>query len=118
MKKKVIFIAMNSKLFRLREWITKFVFEQKAIPVNCLMLYGYYLYDMVPRVSIIEAYKSVVVKCDELWTFGDVSDGIRDAMVIAGKNNMPVKHFDISRYPNIFEIPEDQLVYEEGVSFG
>jgi len=116
-QKKVIFVAMNAKLFRLREWITKFVFEQDAIPINCLMVYGYYLYDMVPRVKIIEAYKTVVKKCDELWVFGDVSDGIRDGMIIARKNNMPIKFFDISQYPKIFEIDEDHVIYEEGIQF-
>lgn len=115
--KKVVFVAMNSKMFRLRELITKYVFEQGYIPVNCLMIYGYYLYDMVPRAKIIEAYKAVVVKCDELWTFGDISDGVRDGMVIARRNKLPVRHFDISQFPKIYEIPEDQLVYEEGVSF-
>lgn len=116
--KKVVFIAMSSKMFRLREWITKFVFDQGAIPVNCLMIYGYYLYDMVPRVRIIEAYKAVVVRCDEIWTFGDVSDGVRDAMAIARKNKMHIRHFDTARYPEIVEVSENQLVYEEGVSFG
>lgn len=118
MRKKVIFIAMNSKHFKLREWITKFVFDQGEVPINCLMVYGYYLYDMVPRDKIIDAYKTVVMKCDELWVFGDVSDGIRDAMIIAKKANLPVKYFSMIKYPDIFEIPEDQLVWEEGVTFG
>lgn len=116
--KKVIFVVMNGKDFRLRELITKFVFEQKAIPINCLMIYGYYLYDMVPRNVVIEGYKAIVPKCDELWTFGEISDGIRDSMIIAKKKNIPIKHFDISRYPEIFEIEDDQLIYEEGVNFG
>jgi len=116
--KKVIFVAMNSKYFRLRELITKFVFEHGAIPINCLMLYGYYLYDMVPRLKIIEGYKVLVPKCDEVWTFGEISDGIRDGMVIARKNNIPIRHFDISRFPEVSEWSEEQLVYEEGVSFG
>lgn len=116
--KKVVFIAMNSKYFRIREWLTKFVFEQEAIPVNCLMLYGYYLYDMVPKEKVIEAYSEVAKKCDELWVFGEVSDGIRDAMRIARKKNMPIKYFDVSRFPHIFEVQENQLVWEGGVKFG
>lgn len=118
MTDKVVFIAMNSKLFRLKEWITKFAFDQKVTPINCLMIYGYYLYDMVPRVKIIEAYKTIVPKCDEVWVFGDISDGIQDGMVIARKNNIPLRYFDISRYPEIHEKSEDKIVYEEGVRFG
>lgn len=113
--KKVVFIAMNSKYFRIREWVTKFVFEQKAIPINCLMIYGYYLYDFVPRENIIEAYKIVVKKSDELWVFGEISDGIRDAIIIARSHKIPVRYFDILHYPKIYEIKEDHLVYEEGV---
>jgi len=116
--KKVVFVAMNSKYFRTKEWVTKFVFEHGAIPVNCLMIYGYYLYDMVPKDQVIEAYSEVVKKCDALWVFGEVSDGIRDAVLIARKKNMPIKYFDMSRFPKIFEIPDDHLVWEEGVSFG
>ncbi len=114
--KPVVFIAMNSKYFRFREWITKFVFDQGAIPINCLMIYGYYLYDMVPRVNIIEAYKTIVTKSDQLWVFGEISDGIKDAMVIAKKNNILIRYFDITRFPKIFELNETQLIWEEGVS--
>lgn len=117
-EKKVIFVAMNGKYFRLRELITKFVFEQGSIPINCLMIFGYYLYDMVPRSMIIKGYKAIVPKCDELWTFGEISDGIHDGMVIAKKNKVPIRHFDISRYPEIFEVSEEQSVYEEGINFG
>lgn len=118
MKKKVVFVAMNSKYFRLREWITKFVFERGAVPINCLMVYGYYLYDMVPKENVIEAYRTVVLKCDEVWVFGDVSDGVREAMEIAKKNNIPRKFFEMADYPKIVEVSEDQLVWEAGVKFG
>ncbi|MDP2908402.1 MAG: hypothetical protein Q8N77_01210 [Nanoarchaeota archaeon] len=118
MKKKTVYIAMNSKYFKFREWITKFAFEQDVIPINCLMVYGYYLYDMVPRERIIEAYKTVVLKCDEIWIFGEISDGIREAMIIAKKSNIPRKFFDMTNYPTIVEISEDQAVWEEGVKFG
>ena len=116
---KVVFVAMNAKYFRFRELITKFVFKQGAVPINCLMIYGYYLYDMIPRVDIVKAYKKIVPKCDELWTFGEISDGIRDGMIIAKKNNLSIRYFDISRFPeDIHELSEDHLIYEEDVKLG
>jgi len=113
--KKVVYIAMNSKYFKFREWISKFVFEQGAIPINSLMVYGYYLYGMVPKEMVIEAYRTVVGKCDEVWVFGEVSDGVKEAMIISRKKNIRLKYFDLSRYPEIVEIPEDLLVWEAGV---
>jgi len=106
---------MNSKYFKYREWISKFVFDQGAIPINSLMVYGYYLYGMVNRDLIIEAYRTVVGKCDEVWVFGDISDGVKEAMIISKKRNIKLRYFDMSRYPQIFEINEDQIVWDEGV---
>ncbi len=116
--KKVVYIAMNSKYFKLREWISKFVFEHGAIPVNCLMVYGYYMYDLVPKEMVIEAYRTVVAKCDELWVFGEISDGVKEAMLIAKKKGMKIKYFDMSKYPDIVEIPEELLIWEAGVKLG
>lgn len=118
MKKKIVYVAMSSSLFRIKEWMVKFVFEQGAIPVSCLMLYGYYMYDMVPREKLIEAYKNMVMLCDEYWIFGEVSDGVRDGMIIAKKHKKPIRCFDITQFPKIFEISEDELVYMEGVTLG
>lgn len=116
--KKVVYIAMNSKYFKFRESVSKFVFEQGAIPLNSLMVYGYYLYGMVPKDIVIEAYRTIVQKCDEVWAFGEISDGVKEAMLIAKKKNMRIRYFDIMKFPEIVELPEDLIVWEEGVKVG
>ena len=75
-EKKVVFTAQSCKNFHLRMLICKFVFEQGYIPVNPFNVFGYYLYELVDRDLVRNANNNILKRSDELWVFGDVSDGV------------------------------------------
>lgn len=98
-KKKVVYTAQSAKNFHQRMLICKFVFEQGAVPVNPFNLFGYFLYELVDRDLVRNGNNNILERCDELWMFGDVSDGMLAEMRMFADTGKPVRFFDISRLP-------------------
>ena len=80
--------------------ICKFVFENGGVPINPFNTFGYYLYELVDRNTVRNGNNNLMKKCDELWVFGEVSDGVLAEMLIFKKLNKPIKFFDITKLPN------------------
>jgi len=105
---------MSKRRFYLRAHISKFVFERGAIPVNPFMCFDYFLLDTVNRDIVRKANSKLLSICDELWVFGEVSDGVLKEIMQAKKENKRIKYFKIVDKPLKFiEINEDDVEYEE-----
>jgi len=78
--------------------ICKFVLEQGAIPVNPFCTFGYYLYEMVDRNLVRNANNNLLKRCDELWVFGEISDGVLVEIQMFKSLRRPIKFFDILQY--------------------
>jgi len=114
--KKVVFTAQSCKNFHQRMLICKYVFEQGAVPVNPFNTFGYYLYELVPRNLTRNGNNNLLKRCDELWVFGDISDGVLAEIQMFKNLNRHIKYFDISKLPNeVKEITENELVFEDNV---
>lgn len=112
--KKCVFTAMSCRNFHQRMLICRFVFEQGAVPVNPFNLYGYFLYELVDRDLVRNANNNILKRCDELWVFGEISDGVLAEILIFKELGRPVKYFDISGLPvRISEISIEELVFEK-----
>lgn len=98
-KKKIVYTAQSAKNFHQRMLICKFVFEKGAVPVNPFNLFGYFLYELVDRDLVRNGNNNVLERCDELWMFGDVSDGMLAEMRMFAETGKPVRYFDISKLP-------------------
>ena len=110
----LVFTAMSKKRFYLRAHISKFVFEQGAIPINPFMCFDYFLLDTVERNKVREANSKLLNICDELWVFGEISDGVLREIKQAKENNKRIRFFKIVDKPLKFiEISEDEVEYEE-----
>ncbi len=93
--------------------ICKFVFEQGAIPLNPFNMFGYYLYELVDRNLVRNANNNVMSICDELWVFGEISDGVLAEIKMFKNLGKPIKYFNISRLPKeIFEILDSEYTFE------
>lgn len=111
---KVVFTAMSKKRFYLRAHITKYVIDNDAIPINPFMCFNYFLLDTVSRDAIRRANSKLLSLCEELWVFGEISDGVLKEIWQAKKENKPIKYFKIVDEPLKFiEIDEEELIYEE-----
>ena len=92
---KVVFTAHSSSLSHCSNFICKYVFEKGCIPINLFNLYGYFLYGLTDRKKIFEANNVILKKCDELWVFGKIVEGVKIEIDIAKQVGIPVKFFDV-----------------------
>ncbi len=75
-EKKIVFTALSCKNFHQRMLISKHAFEQGVVPINPFNLFGYYLYELVDRDLVRNANNNILKRCDELWVYGEISDGV------------------------------------------
>jgi hypothetical protein len=110
---KIIFTAMSKKNFFQKWRVVKFVLEQGSVPLNPFMLYDYFLVDSVDHDLVRDANHKIIERCDEVWVFGEIADGVEREVEIAKRLNKPTKYFDISKLPEkIKEISEKEIVFE------
>jgi len=112
---KVVFAAMSKKTFFLREFIVKFVLEQNCTPTCAFMMFSYFLLDTINRTGLINATNALILKSDELWVFGPISDGVACEIELAKSLQLPIKCFDIAMEEGIsfLEIPLDKAQVED-----
>jgi hypothetical protein len=112
-EKKVVFAAMSKKNFYLREHIIKFILQKNYSPTCAFMMYSYFLLDTVDRKKLISANNDLIRRSDELWVFGDISDGVGKEIILARKLGREVKYFKvIKRNLNFKEIVEKEAKSE------
>ncbi|EKD99623.1 MAG: hypothetical protein ACD_22C00221G0006 [uncultured bacterium] len=112
--KKVIFAAMSKRNFFLREHIIRFILKQGFTPTCAFMMYSYFLLDTVERDALISANNALIERSDELWVFGDISDGVQEEIKLAKRLNQPIKYFSTCITPSceFKEISEAEAVVE------
>jgi hypothetical protein len=69
--------------------------------------------DTVDRDLVRAANNSLVKRIDEIWVFGQISNGVLAEIILAKKRNKPVRYFDIIKSKDIVEITKEQVVFEE-----
>lgn len=110
---KVIFTAMSKKSFYLREHIIKYVLEKGFTPSCAFMMFSYFLLDTVERQALISANNTLIRKSDEVWVFGEISNGVAEEIKLARSLNYPVKYFSVQRPTCKFiEITESDAIAE------
>jgi hypothetical protein len=112
--KPLVYTAMSKTYFYFRMHISRFVLEQGCVPLNPFMLFEYFLLDSVERDVIRDANNSVVLRSDQLWVFGPVSNGVLSEVLIARKNNKPILFFKIDKQ-FIFPISQNEVEIEEEI---
>lgn len=104
---KVIFAAMSKKTFYMREHIVKYILEQGFTPTCVFMMYSYFLLDTVDRKALIHANNELIKRSDELWVFGQISDGVAAEIALSHLHNKPVKYYSVRADCSIVEISEE-----------
>ena len=114
--KKLIFTAMSKHLFYFREHISKFVLENRGVPLNPFMLFDYFLLDTVDRNLVREGNNNLLKRSDELWVFGKISDGVLVEIKIAKEMNKPIKFFKIGRSKDIISVSKKEVEMEDEIA--
>ncbi len=113
--KPLVYTATSKHYFYFRTYISKFVVEQDAVPLNPFMIFEYFMLDTVDRDKIREADNICVKRSDEIWVFGPVSDGVLAEIKIAKEMGKPVKYFKIVKSKDIIPISKEQVEMEDDV---
>lgn len=95
MKLRVVFTAHSSKNSHLAMQICKFVFENGCAPINLFNLYGYFMFDLVDKEKVFAANNELIKRSDELWVFGEITEGVFIEMELAKHLGKPIKYFEI-----------------------
>lgn len=110
----VIFAAMSKRNFFMREHIIKYILEEGYTPTSAFMMYSYFLLDTVERKRLIEANNDLIRISDEVWVFGEISDGVCEEIILAKNLDIPISYFALSNQLNngIVKISDTERRFE------
>jgi hypothetical protein len=95
--------------------ISKFLLEKDYVPLNPFMIFEYFMLDTIERDKIREANNTLVEKADELWIFGEVSNGVLAEIKLAKERQKPIKYFAVIDSKEIKEISKEEVKFEKGL---
>jgi len=72
------------------------------------MIFDYFMLDMVPRDTVREANNNLLRKADELWVFGQISDGVAAEIALFEGS----KKFFAIKGKEFIEVSQDDLEVE------
>lgn len=91
----LVYTAMSKHYFYFRMLISKYVLQEGAVPLNPFMLFDYFLADSVDRNCVKDANNSIVLRADQIWVFGPISNGVLAEIMLAQRAGKPIKYFSI-----------------------
>jgi hypothetical protein len=111
--KKVVFTAQSKQYFYCRDAVCEYVLRQGCIPVNPFRIFDYFLGDRVDRDLIRNGNNEMIKRCDELWVFGNVSDGVLFEVYMCRQMGKVVRFFNIAtRASEIEELKPEDINFE------
>lgn len=113
--KPLVYTAMSKHLFYYRMFISVYVLEHGGVPLNPFMVFDYFLLDVVDRGLVREGNNNLVKRCDEIWAFGPISNGMLAEIQIANKHSRPVRYFMVENPHTIVETTKDKAEMEEDI---
>ena len=91
----IVFTAQSKRRFFCRDAVCEFVFGKGAAPLNPYRAFDYFLGDRAPRELVRQANNNLVRIADEVWVFGEVSDGVLFEILYAQRLGKAVRYFSI-----------------------
>lgn len=124
-EKPLVYTAFSKRNAYFKMFISKFATEQGVVPLNPFMLFDYFLLDAVERDAVREANNSLVKRADEIWVFGQISDGVLAEIKIAQDLHKPIKYFKIENSQDIvpvaskneIEMEQDVELFKDEINF-
>lgn len=108
------FASFSKKKFYLRAQISAFILENGFVPVSPFMNFEYNMSGIVNKDLIRIANNTLIDRCQELWVFGPVSDGVLVEVFLAVKAGLKVRYFKVIDDAGIFEeLSADEVELED-----
>lgn len=112
-KNKIIFTAYSKRNFYFRAEVSQFTLSTGNTPINPFMNFDYNLSGVVDKSLVRIANNSLVERADELWVFGEVSDGVLTEVYLAKKRAIPVRFFRRIPPGTFQEITPEEVVLDD-----
>jgi hypothetical protein len=91
----LIYPAYSKRNFYLQMHISQFCLNKHVVPLNPFMLFRYFLGDSVSRETVYRANNNIVRVCDEVWTFGEIADGVLAEVKLKKDRGQTVRYYKI-----------------------
>lgn len=112
----LVYTAMSKHLFYFRMFISSYVLKNGGVPLNPFMVFDYFLLDTVDRDMVREGNNNLVKRCDEIWVFGAVSNGVLAEIQIANEQGRRVRFFAVENSKDIIETTKETVELEAEVA--
>lgn len=113
-EKVVVYTALSKKIFYAKNIICQYVIEKDFVPLNPFSAFGYFLEDRVERDLVRICNNNVVRIVDEIWSFGEVSNGVLAEIEYAMQLKKKIRLFTAgSKIQKIHEISAKELIFED-----
>ena len=112
--RKLVYTACTKHVSYFKDHINKFVIEQGYASISPWGV-PHFMLDTVDRNSVRETNNTYVIKADEMWVFGPISDGVLAEILIAKKQEKKVRYFKIIKSKDIKEITKEELEFEDNL---
>lgn len=70
--------------------------------------------DKIERNIVRNANNTLVQSAEELWVFGEISNGVYDEIQLAKKEEKLIRYFSIIDSRDIIETTKKEIIYESG----
>lgn len=97
--KKVIFVSQAAVNMCWARLICRYVIKKGHVPVNYFTAFGHFVHEIADQKTMIDSINSLIVRCDEMWAFGAVSEGMWYEIRMCKELGIPVKYFGIEKLP-------------------
>ncbi len=92
--------------------LCQYVIEKGLVPVNYFTVYSNFVHELASLQTMIDCINTLIVRCDYLWVFGEISEGMWHEIKMCKELGIPVRYFSIEKLPEeINEITEDKAIY-------
>lgn len=112
---KLVYTAMSKKFFYMRLFVTKHALERGVVPLNPFTTFDYFLLDTVDRNIVRRGNNTLVKRADEIWTYGEISDGVLAEIIQAKRLGKPIVHFVLNEKKQFVDVQPNDLVFEDEI---
>lgn len=110
---RIIFTSYSKRNFYYRAEVSQFVLMGRNTPINPYMNFDYNLSGVIDKSLVRIANNSLISQVDELWVFGEVSDGVLAEIYLANKRGIPVRFYCRVSSGVFKEVGVDDVVLED-----
>ena len=115
---RTIYTSHSKHNYYAKQIVSAYVLKRGFIPLNPFMNWDFYLDSLVGRNLIHEADARLIEMSDEIWQFGEISNGCYYELLLGMKRGMPIKFFTVDGKNNAIDPVDnlDNLVFEQELS--